>query len=120
MRATINAEKEAVIARINAEQVANVSLIKTHMEIMQKEAEQKREKIQNEIYLANHKALADAEFYSISKSAEANQAKYTPEFLRFVLYSSLANNTKIYFGDKIPSLFTSLIPDDSMKKIPFP
>jgi len=120
MRATIQAEKEAIIARINAEQIANVSLIKTQMEIMQKEAELKKEKIQNEIYVANQKALADSEFYSITKAAEANQAKYTPEFLRFVLYSSLANNTKIYFGEKIPGIFASLIPEDSMKKIPFP
>jgi len=120
LRATINAEKEAIIARINAEQVANVSMIKTQMEIMQKEAELKKEKIQNEIYVAHQKALADSEFYSITKAAEANQAKYTPEYLRYVLYSSLSNNTKIYFGDKIPQIFQNMIPEDSLKKIPFP
>jgi len=64
--------------------------------------------------------LTDAEFYSITKAAEANQAKYTPEYLRFVLYSSLANNTKIFFGDKIPSIFAGMIDEQSAKKLPFP
>lgn len=31
---------------------------------------------------------------------------YSEEYLRYVLYTSLANNTKIYFGDKIPTIFT--------------
>jgi len=120
MRATINAQKEAEIARINAEQAANVSKITQEMQIMQKEAELQKEKIQNEIYLAHQRALTDAEFYSITKAAEANQAKYTPEYLRFVLYSSLANNTKIFFGDKIPSIFAGMIDEQSAKKLPFP
>jgi len=41
----------------------------------------------------------------ITKEAEANQMKYTENFLKYILYTSLANNTKIYFGEKIPSIF---------------
>eukprot|EP01101_Sappina_pedata_P003765 TRINITY_DN1524_c0_g1_i1.p2 TRINITY_DN1524_c0_g1~~TRINITY_DN1524_c0_g1_i1.p2 ORF type:complete len:121 (-),score=74.37 TRINITY_DN1524_c0_g1_i1:115-477(-) len=120
MRATINAEKEAIVAKINAERASNIAKITSEMEINQKEAELKKEKIQNEIYLNNQKALADAEYYQISRAAEANQAKYTPEFLRYVLYTSLSSNLKIYFGESIPGIFTGLLDDKSAQKIPFP
>jgi len=120
MRATIQAMKEADIARINAEKEANISRITTQRQIMEKEAELTKEKIQNEIYLAQQKALADAENYFIIKAAEANQKKYTEEYLRYVLYTSLSNNTKIYFGEKIPSIFLDFIPPVSQQKIPFP
>jgi len=120
MRATMQAMKEADIARINAEKEANISRLTTHRQIMEKEAEQTKERIQNEIYTDQQKVLVDAEYYQITRAAEANQKKYTEEYLRFVLYTSLANNTKIYFGEKIPSIFLDLIPESSRQKIPFP
>jgi len=120
MRANIQALSAADLARISAEQAANVSKINVEMQIAQKSAEQKKESIQNEIYLDHQRSLADAEHYIISRQAEANQLKYTEEFLRFTLYTSLANNTKIFFGEKIPSMFLDFITDQSQKKIPFP
>lgn len=60
----------------------------------------------------------DAYFYQISKQAEANKLLYSEEYLRALLYQSLANNTKIYFGEKIPTIFLDLIPPKD--KMPFP
>jgi hypothetical protein len=43
---------------------------------------------------------------------------YTPEFLRALLYKSLANNTKIYFGEKIPGIYAGMVAD--LDKLPLP
>ena len=52
------------------------------------------------------KAEADAEFYRAQKEAEANRMRLTPELLQLETVRALANNTKIYFGDSIPRIFT--------------
>jgi len=120
MRATMQAQRDAEIAQINAEKEANISMINSRRQIAETEAQLKKEKIMNEIYLSHEKALTDAEYYSITKQAEANQKRYTEEYLRYVLYTSLANNTKIYFGEKIPTIFADFIVGDSGKKLSFP
>jgi len=55
--------------------------------------------------LAKEKAMADAEYYKSEKEAEANKLKLTQEYLELVKYQSIGQNTKIYFGDKIPQMF---------------
>jgi len=114
IRATIQAEKEAAIAQINAEKVANVSRINMLREIAEKEAQLTKEKIENEIYLSRQKASTDSEHYKITKEAEANQLKYTEGFLRYTLYTSLSTNLKVYFGEKIPTLFRDFITNDEI------
>lgn len=46
---------------------------------------------------------------SVIKEAEANRLKLTPEFLELKYIEAIANNTKIFFGDKVflssPSYF---------------
>ena len=49
------------------------------------------------------KALADAEFYTNNKIAEANNILLTPGYLQLENIKSLANVSKIYFGEKIPN-----------------
>jgi len=120
MRATVQAQKEAEVARINAEQASSVSKINAMREINEKEAEKKKRIIDDEIAVHYQKAQADAEFYRLNKQAEANERLYTENFLRYVLYTSLANNTKIYFGEKLPSVFVDLIPKDSKLSFPWP
>lgn len=39
--------------------------------------------------------------FSVIKEAEANRLKLTPEFLELKFIESIANNTKIFFGDKV-------------------
>lgn len=38
---------------------------------------------------------------SVIKEAEANRLKLTPEFLQLKFIQAIANNTKIFFGDKV-------------------
>uniref|UniRef100_A0A6B2LA96 Band 7 domain-containing protein n=1 Tax=Arcella intermedia TaxID=1963864 RepID=A0A6B2LA96_9EUKA len=118
VRAKIQAEKEAEVARINAEKMANISKIKSQREILEKEAEQKKRLIDDEI-AAHHKTmLSDAEYYTSMKVASSNQELFSPEYLRYVLYTTLAKNTKVYFGSNMKDIFRDLLPTNS--SIPFP
>lgn len=51
---------------------------------------------------------------SVIKEAEANRLKLTPEFLQLKFIEAIANNTKIFFGDKVflssPTKTMSLFP----------
>jgi hypothetical protein len=40
----------------------------------------------------------------ITKEAEANRLKLTPEYLELRFIESIANNSKIFFGEKIPNM----------------
>jgi len=42
----------------------------------------------------------------LEQEAEGLLRKLTPEFLKFTLYQSLAQNTKIFYGDSIPQIFS--------------
>jgi len=103
--AAIKAHKEATVAAIVAQKEANVSLLRVEMSILEKEGEQKRQRIENEIHLERQRVLAEATKYTITREANANLLRLTPEYLRYLLYQSLANNTRIFFGDKIPQIF---------------
>jgi hypothetical protein len=48
--------------------------------------------------------LADANFYRVLREAEANKLKLTPEFLELKFIEGIAKNTKMFFGEKIPSM----------------
>jgi len=118
LRATMQAQKEAEVASINAQKFANVQIIHAQMIIKEKEAEKRTKEIEIEIEALQRKASTDSHYYEITKSAEANKLLYTPEFLRALLYKSLANNTKIYFGEKIPGIYAGLLHDVDKLSIP--
>jgi hypothetical protein len=40
----------------------------------------------------------------VSQEAEAQKAKLTPEYLQLAFMQAVANNTKLYFGEKLPSM----------------
>lgn len=40
----------------------------------------------------------------MEREAAAYRAKLTPEFLEYAFIGAVANNTKIFFGDRLPSL----------------
>ncbi len=61
------------------------------------------EAIENEIYRLRENGRADARHYAIMKQIEAEQAQLTPAFLQKLAIESLMNNTKLYFGNSIPS-----------------
>ena len=44
----------------------------------------------------------------VMKEAEANVQKLTPEFLQMSYMKAISNNTKMYFGNKLPSMLLEL------------
>jgi len=102
-------EKEAETERrrvtIEAESHAAVSKIRMEQEIMEKESQKRMTAIQDEAYLHQQKALADAEFYRQIKAADANEKMLSDQFLRLEMIHAVANNTKIYFGESVHSMF---------------
>jgi len=102
MRAVNLAQREAEVARIQAEKELFVSKITVEREIIEKEAEKRKRFIDDEIELHHLQSQGDSEFYRITKNGDANKKTFTEQYLRYVLYKSLANNTTIYFGEKIP------------------
>jgi len=101
----INSRQDAEVANINAIKLANVSKIRVEMEIKEKEAEKRKKEIEVEMSLEREKSKALARAYSIVQEAEATELMLSEEYLRAVLYRSLAKNVTIYFGDKLPKIF---------------
>ena len=102
----IDAQKEASVSAINAQKHLNVSKIQVEQKIAEKEGLKWMEIIQNEIHNEKIKSQADAERYRLEQEAEGLLRKLTPEFLKYTLYQSLSQNTKIFYGESIPQIFT--------------
>ncbi|CAL4931611.1 unnamed protein product [Urochloa decumbens] len=98
------AETQKKIALSEAEKNAQVSKILMEQKLMEKDSSKRQQQIDNEMYLAREKAQADANYYRILKEAEANKLKLTPEYLELRFIESIANNSKIFFGEKIPNM----------------
>lgn len=99
------AETEAQRARIGAEKAKMVRQIEIEKEILEREGHQKMTSINDAIFLATEKAKADAAFYAAQREAEGNALRLTPAFLELARLQALANNSKVFFGEKIPTLF---------------
>ncbi|XP_073136054.1 uncharacterized protein [Henckelia pumila] len=98
------AETHKKIAISEAEKFAHVSKIQMEQKLMEKDSTRRQEEISNAIYLAREKSLADANFYRTTKEAEANKLMLTPQFLELKFIEAIANNSKIYFGNKVPNM----------------
>jgi len=102
-------EKEAETAQkraiIEAEKISLVEAIELNRSLAQKLSQQRVAEIENEMHAAKARAQADAEFYRVQREAEANRLLLTPEMLQLEAVRALANNTKVYFGDKLPGVF---------------
>ncbi|KAL2559431.1 SPFH/Band 7/PHB domain-containing membrane-associated protein family [Forsythia ovata] len=98
------AETQKKIAISEAEKHAHVSKIQMEQKLMEKDSSRRQEEISNTMYLAREKSLADADFYRTMKEAEANKLKLTPQYLELKFIEAIANNSKIFFGNKVPSM----------------
>lgn len=107
----INANKEASISKIAAQMELEKARINIEQQIAEKEGLKALELLQNEIHLAKEKAKSEALQFAVETEAEAWAKKLTPEFLKYTLYSSMANNTKIYFGESIPAIMQQWMRD---------
>jgi len=110
------AETERLKATIEAGKFAEVARIQMEQQIMEMEGAQRKKKIEDETILTHEKALADAKFYKIVKEAEANQQILTKEYLQLEMIRSVSNNTKIYFGESINSIFADFLQNLIEKK----
>jgi erlin len=102
----MEAETEKKKATIFAEQKRLVSEIEMQRMIMEKEAEQKVSELEDKIQSAHSKATTDSNYYANIKEAEGNEKKLTDSFIEYQRIRSVANNSKIYFGEKIPNIFS--------------
>jgi regulator of protease activity HflC (stomatin/prohibitin superfamily) len=102
------AEKEAETMKkkavSEAEKEAEVSKIFMEQKIMEKESLKRQQEIEDQAFLARMKSYSDSDYYKVLKEAEANKLKLTREFLELRFIESIANNTKIFYGEKLPSL----------------
>ncbi|GFP88714.1 erlin-2-b [Phtheirospermum japonicum] len=98
------AETHKKIAISEAEKYAHVSKIQMEQKLMEKDSLRRQEEIANSMYLAREKSLADADYYRTIKEAEANKLKLTSQYLELKFIEAIANNSKIYFGNKIPNM----------------
>jgi len=99
------AETERKRAIIEAHKQADVDAVRLERELKVKQNEKAIEAIANEMEAARARVQADAALYRASKEAEANRARLTPEFLQLEAVRALSNNTKVFWGDKLPSLY---------------
>lgn len=97
------AATEAKKMTIEAQRDADVALINSQREVAQQKSEQEKQAIKDKMHVDHEKALADAQYYMTLKKAEANKLLLTAEYLEFMRYQNIASNTKIYFGDRIPT-----------------
>lgn len=113
-------EKEAETDRrravIEAEKTAQVAKIQYEQKILGKESEKRIAEIEAEMHLARERSLADANKYKSDTEAESNKLKLSPAFLQWSMYQAIAQNTKIYFGNSIPNIFTGDVPLESTTK----
>merc|ERR1719481_688164 len=100
-----DAETERKKAVIEAEKEAQVAKIKYEQNILEKEAMQKMEAINDNVHLAQEKSRADAEFYKVERSASANKLLLSKEYLDLKRIEAMAVNNKVYFGPDIPNMF---------------
>ncbi|XP_039023723.1 erlin-2-B-like [Hibiscus syriacus] len=102
--AEIESETQKIMAINEAEKDATVSKILMEHKLLEKENSVKLQEIENQMFIAREKSRADADFYSAMKEAEANKSKLSREFLHLKFTEAIANNTKIFFGDKVANM----------------
>ena len=102
-------EKEAETAKkkatIEAQMQADVSKIRMDVELLRKETEKNISALEDQIHMNKKIAESDSNFYKSIKEAEANEKLLTDPYIEYMRILSLANNTKVYFGDKLPSIY---------------
>lgn len=103
------AETERKRALIEAEKAKAVEAVTLERALKQRESEQRLEAIENDMLTARAKAAADAELYRAGKEAEANSLRLTPEVLQLEAVRALANNTKIFWGERLPSVYVDSV-----------
>jgi regulator of protease activity HflC (stomatin/prohibitin superfamily) len=109
------AETEKARALIEAEKHAAVEAVSLDLKMRAKRVEQELAALADKIHTSKAKADADAEFYRVSREAEANKLLLTPERLQLESVRALSNNTKVFWGDRLPGIYA-----DGAALVPLP
>ncbi|KAK3042310.1 hypothetical protein RJ639_002356 [Escallonia herrerae] len=97
------AETQKKIAISEAEKDAHVSKIQMEQKLTEKDSSRRQEEIANAIKSSLNEVTTSCIFRTI-KEAEANKMKLTPQFLELKFIEAIANNSKIFFGNKVPNM----------------
>lgn len=98
-----HAETKRKEANIRAKAELEVAEIQLQIQVANQEAKARIEAIEDDIHLHREKSKAEAALYHKIQEAQANEVLLTPQYLQLQSITSFAQNTKVYFGDKIPS-----------------
>ena len=106
----IEAESKIVLqrARAEAEKQKQVRKIQLEVELLEEESKKSIQAVRDAMKSNSMKAMADAEAHSIRVIAEAENKRLSKAKLQEVLYMSISNNTKIFFGESIPKFWGGL------------
>ena len=94
----IKKKTESIKALADATREKEVLKIKIEEKVLDKKGDKEISDINNAIVKEKEENLANIEKYKIEKSAEANKALYTPEYLQLEMVRAMSNNTKLYFS----------------------
>ncbi|CAE7817392.1 erlin1 [Symbiodinium microadriaticum] len=91
-------------ATIEAQTAFDVALIEMQKQVANREAKAKMEKIEDDIHLHREHSRAEANFYHKMQESKANEWLLTDKYLHLKSIQAHANNAKVYFGEKIPTM----------------
>ena len=100
----IKKETESIKAILDAERERDVLKIDIEKQLLEKEGEQKRNDIQNQIIKDREQNIANITAYAKERAAEANKLLYTDSYVKLEMAKSLSNNTKFYFSGETSPL----------------
>ncbi|KAF8763154.1 erlin-2-B-like [Argiope bruennichi] len=100
-----DAETERKKAVIEAQKNAEVAKIQYEQKIMEKESLKKMSLLEDEMAFSRAKTRAESEAYYKKQLAEGNKLLLTPEYLELKKLEAISQNSKIYFGTDIPTMF---------------
>eukprot|EP00164_Ancoracysta_twista_P007651 GFYU01010898.1.p1 GENE.GFYU01010898.1~~GFYU01010898.1.p1 ORF type:complete len:330 (-),score=97.51 GFYU01010898.1:59-1048(-) len=104
------AETERIRATIEATKNAEVAKIRMEQQMMEKEKKREMSAIEDSIHVQRIRSQADAEFYKLEKQTQANTKLLTKEYLQMALINSITNNTKMFFGEAdVSSMLANLM-----------
>ncbi|GIY53826.1 hypothetical protein CDAR_13811 [Caerostris darwini] len=100
-----DAETERKKAVIEAQKNAEVAKIQYEQKIMEKESLKKMSLLEDDMAFSRAKTRAESEAYYYKQLAEGNKLLLTPEYLELKKLEAISQNSKIYFGSNIPTMF---------------
>lgn len=103
------AETERLVALIEASSGGEVSKITMHTNVLEAQANQKIQTIEDETRLARLRSKSDSAAYTKQRLAEANMLKFTPSYIEHKMYLSLESQPKRFYGKKLADMYSNFI-----------